>query len=116
MITYETLKNVFIEILDKHKIPYQWHSFIQLPNTHRFGTYCISESEFDGADDMAMYRHDTVNLFLFYKDTKTDDDNLLETEIEEELKPVGEFSKKYLYDDGKGLFYTVYTVLCHESF
>ncbi len=88
MITYETLKNVFTEILDEHSIPHEWHSFIQTPNAHCFGTYHISESEFDGADDMAMYRHDTVNLCLFYKDTKTDSDNLLETEIEEELKPV----------------------------
>lgn len=114
MITYETLKNVFAEILDEHKIPCQWHSFIQLPKDHCFGTYCIAETEFDGADEMCFYRHDTVNLCLFYKDTKTDNDNSLETEIEDELKPVGAFSKKYLFDSANGLFYTVYTVVCNE--
>ncbi len=116
MPTYENLKELFIEILDKHNIPHQWHSFIQLPNVHCFGTYHIANTDFDGADEIAMYRHDTVNLCLFYKDTKTESDNELETETEEELKPIGEFSKKYLFDSDRGLFYTVYTIMCHERF
>lgn len=116
MITYEILKNAFIEILEEHGVPHCWHSFIQLPKEHCFGTYHIAETEFDGADEMAMYRHDTVNLCLFCKDAKTDDDCKLETEIEEELKPVGSFSKKNLFDGDNGLFYTVYTILCHERF
>ena len=74
MMSYDELKAVFTGILDKQNIPHTWHSFIQIPKNHCFGTYNISEADFDGADLVAMYRHDTISLCLFYHDGKTDED------------------------------------------
>lgn len=112
MMSYDELKAVFTGILDKQNIPHTWHSFIQIPKNHCFGTYNISEADFDGADLVAMYRHDTISLCLFYHDGKTDEDFALEEELEEAVRPAAEYSKRNYFDSQNGLFYSVYTFKC----
>lgn len=109
MMDYDELKDTFTGILDKKGIPRTWHTFIQIPSAHCFGTYSISESDFDGADEIAMYRHDTIILCLFYHNRKTDDDFALEEELEEAVRPAAEYTKRNCFDSANGLFYSVYT-------
>ncbi len=112
MMSYEELRNIFVNILDEKKIKHAWHSFIQLPQGHSFGTYSITESKFDGADDMAMYRHDTISIGLFYRDYKSDGDNALEEDFEEKVRSAENYDKRIYYDSDNELFCSVYTFKC----
>lgn len=106
--------NTFITRLESHNIESTWHSFIQLPNAHCFGTYDIPESEFGGADLLVTERLDTVKLFLFYKGGKTEADFTLETELEEDLRPAAEYFKTSGFDNNNGLFYSCYQFRTRE--
>ena len=48
----------------------EWHSFRAVPGEHRFGTYNIPKKDFDGADEMAFYRHYPLEITFFYRESK----------------------------------------------
>ena len=112
MLSYDELREKFIGILDLKGIPHTWHSFVQLPSAHCFGSYCVKKADFDGADDYAMYRHDTINLCLFYRGGMTAEDFLLEEDLEDAVREAENYSKTSDYDSSNGLFYSVYTFRC----
>lgn len=113
-MTYTEILSEFTAIAEDYKFPVTWHSFIQIPPSHCFGTYCVPETHFDGADMIAMYKHESAEFVLFFKDGKTETDFEIEKEFEIAVCPAGEFDKKCGFDSTNGLFYTVYTFLCTE--
>lgn len=108
------IKNAYCDIMGEHKVPVAWHSFIQIPTSHCFGTYNIPQSVFDGADEYAMYKEETIELSLFYRGSKTESDFGIEEELEQALRPCGQFLKKTGYDSNNELFYSTYVIECHE--
>lgn len=106
--------DIFLGFAEENSIKTAWHSFIQIPNAHRFGTYHVPETDFDGPDLTAGEKWLYGDLYLFYKDTKTADDTALEEELEQDLRAAAKFRKTCGFDDSHGLFYSRYSFLCHE--
>ena len=48
----------------------EWHYFRAVPGEHRFGTYNIPKKDFDGADEIAFYRHYPLEITFFYRESK----------------------------------------------
>ena len=106
---------LFLEFTEEHSIKTAWHSFIQIPNAHRFGTYHVPETVFEGPDIIAGEKWTYGDLFLFYKDAKTAEDTAIEEELEHDLRFAAKFKKTCGYDDEHELFYSRYSFLTHEN-
>jgi len=111
---WNNILTIFLEFAGDHGIKTAWHSFIQVPNVHRFGTYHVPETNFDGPDEICGEKWEYGDIFLFYKDAKTADDTALEEELEHDLRFAAKFRKTCGFDDEQGLFYSRYSFLCHE--
>ena len=113
-LPWGNILDIFLGFAEENNIKTAWHSFIQIPNAHRFGTYHVPETDFDGPDLTAGEKWLYGDLYLFYKDTKTADDTALEEELEHDLRAAAKFRKTCGFDDSHGLFYSRYSFLCHE--
>ena len=86
----------------------EWHSFRAVPGENRFGTYNIPKKDFDGADEMAFYRHYPLEITFFYRESKQKGDFEGEKKFEAAAAGAGEFSCTMGYDSTNNLFYTQY--------
>ena len=114
-LTWREVLEIFRKFAAKHGIKTKWHSFIQIPNDHLFGTYHTPETVFDGPDLTTGEKFVCGDIFLFFKGDKTDDDLFLEEELEYRFRRAAKFRKICGFDDANMLFYTRYTFLCRES-
>ena len=113
-LTWREILDIFLNFANEHFIKTKWHSFLQIPNDHRFGTYHTPETVFDGPDLITGEKYISADIFIFYKGDKTADDLALEEEFEERLADAAKFRRICDYDDENALYYTRYTFLCHE--
>ncbi|UKI15960.1 MAG: hypothetical protein L6V87_09705 [Ruminococcus sp.] len=63
---------------------------------------------FDGADEMAFYRHYPLEITFFYRESKQKSDFEGEKKFEAAAAGAGEFSCTMGYDSANNLFYTQY--------
>lgn len=112
-LEWEDILQIFLAFTGNRNIKTAWHSFIQIPNEHRFGTYHVPETVFSGPDMMTGEKWQYGDLFMFYRDAKTAEDTALEEELEHELRYAAKFKKTCGFDDEHGLFYSRYSFLCH---
>ena len=105
---------IFLAFTGNRNIKTACHSFLQIPNEHRFGTYHVPETVFSGPDMMTGEKWLYGDLFIFYRDAKTADDTLLEGQLEHDLRFAAKFKKTCGFDDEHALFYSRYSFLCHE--
>ena len=113
-LEWHEILDIFLKFTENHGIKTKWHSFIQIPNDHSFGTYHTPETVFDGPDMIAGEKWVYGDLFLFYKGDKTPADTETEFELEHRLRHAAKFKKICGFDDENMLFYTRYAFLCHE--
>lgn len=114
-LEWREILDIFKKFAEKHSIKTKWHSFLQIPNDHRFGTYHTPETVFGGPDLITGEKLVYGDVFLFYKGDKTDDDLFIEEELEYRLRHAAKFRKICGFDDENMLFYTRYAFLCHEG-
>ena len=105
----------FLTFTSEKGIKTKWHSFIQIPNDHCFGTFHTPETLFDGADLIVGEKWVYGDVYLFFRGDKTDSDMQLETALEYRFRRAAKFRKICGFDDENGLFYTRYAFVCHES-
>ena len=113
-LSWEDILQIFLAFTGNRNIKTAWHSFIQIPNEHRFGTYHVPETVFSGPDMITGEKWLYGDLFMFYRDAKTADDTALETQLEHDLRFAAKFRKTCGFDDERGLFYSRYSFLCHS--
>ena len=113
-LSWEEILGIFLEFAADHGIKTAWHSFIQVPGDHRYGTYHVPETVFDGPDIITGEKWEYCDIFLFYKSAKTADDSALEEELEHDLRFAAKFKKTCGFDDDHEVFYSRYSFLCHD--
>lgn len=113
-LEWEDILQIFLTFTGNRNIKTAWHSFIQIPNEHCFGTYHVPETVFSGPDMIAGEKWLYGDLFLFYKNAKTADDSALENELEYGLRSAAKFKKTCGFDDEHELFYSRYSFLTHS--
>lgn len=113
-LSWEDILQIFLAFTGNRNIKTTWHSFIQIPNEHCFGTYHVPETVFSGPDMITGEKWLYGDLFMFYRDAKTADDAARETQLEHALRFAAKFRKTCGFDDSHGLFYSRYSFLCHE--
>ena len=92
-LRWQEILDIFLRFAAKHGIKTKWHSFLQIPADHRFGTYHTPETVFDGPDLITGEKLVYGDVFLFYKGDKTDDDLFIEEELEYRLRHAARFKK-----------------------
>lgn len=97
-------------------IKYTWCAFLNIPSDHRYATYFVSDTSFDGDDLMAQYYEYSVQVVFFYKTYCDDDDFAMEQAFEESVREFTPFSKKCGFDAENAQFYTVYKFSFREFF
>lgn len=113
-LPWRDILGTFLEFAEAHGMKTKWHSFIQIPNDHRFGTYHTPEAVFTGPDLVTGLKVVYGDVYIFYKGDKNADDLALEEELETEFRYAAKFRKICGFDDENGLFYTRYAFLCRE--
>ena len=101
------------EILDKTSVAFgttpKWHSYVAVPNAHRFATYFEENISFSGADFFAQFKEYDLIISIFYRNEMLADDFKKELVFEDLMRPMGHFSKNCGYTDNKDkLYYTQY--------
>lgn len=112
-LEWEEILDIFLRFARERGIKTAWHSFIQVPSAHCYGTYHVPETVFDGPDIITGEKWQYGDLFLFYKDAKTSDDTALETALEHDLRFAAKFKKTCGFDDDHEVFYSRYSFLTH---
>lgn len=111
MVTSEEI----LGICKEFKMPFRWHSYRAVPSNHFFGTYNISGKKFDGADLCAFYKHYTLDITFFYRESKNPEDFKREKEFENAVRECGEYSCDMGYDSGNDLFFSQYHFEINEE-
>lgn len=102
-------KEEILQIIKDLGLRLEWHSYRAVPGGHSFAVWNIPSKSFDGADEMAFYRHFTLTATFFYRGTKNEKDFLLEERFENAVRAAGAYSCISGYDEQGDLFYTQYT-------
>ena len=113
-LEWKEIVNIFLKFAEKHSIKTKWHLFVQIPKDHRFGTYHTPETIFSGPDLITGEKIIAGNIFMFYHGDKTEDDLLLEEELEYRFRRAAKFKKICGFDEDNTLFYTRYEFICHD--
>lgn len=108
----EELKAILTEL----KVPYRHHSWTTMPSAHRFGTYFVPETRFEGHDLRAEYFSYTAKIYIFYRKYMDDEDFTFEESFEQACRDAGHFTKKSGYDDERDLFWSEYVFAFQEYY
>lgn len=108
--------NEILAFFTEKGIRYNYHSWVTVPSDHVFATWFIPEERFDGSDLRAEYSDYTLEIHMFFKKVKGDEDFALEDEFEEFVRAAAQFGKRCGYDSAHDYFYTNYTFEFKEWF
>lgn len=94
----------------------QWFAFMAMPKTHTCVTYREHDTDFYGADHIALRKNYDLEVRIFYREDMLPADRQAELVFEDAVRNAGTFAKDTGYNADEKMFYTLYTFNIDEEF